>query len=129
MGKKWMLALSANRDTFLCPVLCWGSAVQRIIATIPNYDDSLSKCSVSLAGETLEISNAFVRKLLRHTCLIFGGFATFGFHPHEIGNKSIRSGAAMSLFLMAHSPAKIMILVVCWSSDAFLVYIQPQVLE
>jgi hypothetical protein len=113
---------------FLCPVLRWGSAVQRIIATIPNYDDSLSMCSVSLAGETLEISNAFVRKLLRHTCLIFGGFATFGFHPHEIGNKSIRSGAAMSLFLMDHSPAKIMILG-RWSSDAFLVYIRPQVLE
>ena len=34
----------------------------------------------------------------------------------------------MSLFLMDHSPAKIMILG-CWSSDAFLVYIRPQVLE
>jgi hypothetical protein len=30
---------------------------------------------------------------------------------------------------MDHLPAKIIILVVCWSSDAFLVYIQPQVLE
>ncbi len=34
----------------------------------------------------------------------------------------------MSLFLMDHSPAKIMILG-RWSSDAFLVYIRPQVLE
>jgi hypothetical protein len=63
-----------------------------------------------------------------HTCSIFRGFKTFGFHPREIGNKSIRSGAAMSLFLMDHSPAKIMILG-HWSSDAFLVYIRPQVLE
>jgi hypothetical protein len=34
----------------------------------------------------------------------------------------------MSLFLIDHSPAKIMILG-RWSSDAFLVYIRPQVLE
>ena len=34
----------------------------------------------------------------------------------------------MALFLMNHSPARIMILG-RWSSDAFLVYIRPQVLE
>jgi hypothetical protein len=113
---------------YLCPVLRWGSAVQRIIATIPNWNDQTTLCSVLLDEQVLEISNVFVRKLLRHTCYLFGGFDTFGFHPHEIGNKSIRSGAAMSLFLMDHSPAKIMILG-RWSSDAFLVYIRPQVLE
>ena len=59
---------------------------------------------------------------------MFGGEKTFGFHPHELGNRSIRSGAAMSLFLRDHSPAKIMILG-RWKSDAFLVYIRPQVLE
>jgi hypothetical protein len=59
---------------------------------------------------------------------MFGGKPTFGFHPHEIGNRSIRSGAAMALFLKDHSTAKIMILG-RWSSDAFLAYIRPQVLE
>jgi hypothetical protein len=34
----------------------------------------------------------------------------------------------MALFLMDHSPAKIMFLG-RWASDAFLVYIRPQVLE
>ena len=34
----------------------------------------------------------------------------------------------MALFLANHSPAKIMILG-CWKLDAFLMYIQPQVLE
>ena len=128
-GKK-MDARTQRRSghKFLCPVLRWGSAVQRIVATIPDWNEQTTLCSFALDGETLEIGNAFVRKLLRHTCYIFGGFKTFGFHPHEIGNKSIRSGAAMSLFLMDHSPAKIMILG-RWSSDAFLVYIRPQVLE
>jgi hypothetical protein len=59
---------------------------------------------------------------------MFGGKSTFRFNPHEIGNRSIQSGAAMALFLKVHSTAKIMILG-RWSSDAFLVYIRPQVLE
>jgi hypothetical protein len=35
----------------------------------------------------------------------------------------------MALFLLDHHPHKIMILGGCWASDAFLVYIRPQVLE
>ena len=50
------------------------------------------------------------------------------FSPMEIGNKSIRSGAAVSLFLADHTPAKIMMLG-RWLSDAFLDCIRPQVLE
>jgi hypothetical protein len=53
---------------------------------------------------------------------------TLSKHPREIGNRSIRSGAATALFMKDHSTAKIMILR-RWSSDAFLVYIRPQVLE
>jgi hypothetical protein len=128
-GKK-MDARSQRRSghSYLCPILRWGSAVQRITATIPDWTDQTTLCSIAIDDKIMEISNVFVRKLLRHTCFLFGGFTTFGFHPHEIGNRSIRSGAAMSLFLMDHSPAKIMILG-RWSSDAFLVYIRPQVLE
>jgi hypothetical protein len=113
---------------FLCPLLRWASAATRIVNTVPNWDEHTTLCSTVLNDETLEITNSFVKKLLRHTCSIFGGSKTFGFHPNDIGNKSLRSGAAMSLFLMDHSPAKIMILG-RWSSDAFLVYIRPQVLE
>lgn len=65
---------------------------------------------------------------MRHACTLFGGRDTFGFDAHDIGNKSLRSGAAMTLFIQNHSTAKIMILG-RWSSDAFLVYIRPQVLE
>jgi hypothetical protein len=95
---------------FLCPILCWGPAAQKIIATIPKYNGQTNLCSVFLNGEVLDLSNSFIRKLLRHTCDLYGGLTTFGFHSHEIGNRSIRSRAAMALFLMDHSPAKIMIL-------------------
>jgi hypothetical protein len=49
---------------FLCPVLCWGLAMQRILSTIPDWTEHTTLCSVALDGQTLEISNAFVRKLL-----------------------------------------------------------------
>jgi hypothetical protein len=60
--------------------------------------------------------------------LLLIGKATFLFDPQEIGNKSIKSGATMVLFINDVSTAKIMILG-CWSSNAFFVYIRPQVLE
>jgi hypothetical protein len=113
---------------FLCPVLRWLSAVQRIINTILNYNNQTNLCSVILNEEVLDILSSFVLKLIRHTCTLYRGFSAFGFHPHKIGNRSIRSGAAMALFLMDHSPAKIRILG-CWASNAFLVYICPQVLK
>ena len=46
----------------------------------------------------------------------------------DIGTKSIRSGAAMGLFLANHSTERIM-LMGRWLSQAFLVYIRPQVIE
>ena len=52
----------------------------------------------------------------------------FGYRPAEIGTHSIRSGAAMALFLARTSVLKIMILG-RWSSAAFLRYIRPQVME
>ena len=61
-------------------------------------------------------------------CRLHGGVKRFGFHPEEIGNRSIRSGAAMALFLNDVSSDKIMILG-RWKSKAFLDYIRPQVVQ
>ena len=53
----------------------------------------------------------------------------FGFTKEEIGTRSIRSGAAMSLAVQGgHTDEKIRILG-RWKSLAFLTYIRPQVLE
>jgi hypothetical protein len=112
----------------LCPVVRWGTIVLRIRRTIPGFSATTTVNTIRLGSKTLLIANSFTKKSLRTTCRIFGGKATFGFDPHEIGNKSVRSGAAMALFLADVSTAKIMILG-RWSSDAFLAYIRPQVLE
>jgi hypothetical protein len=55
---------------FLCPILRWCSPVQPIIATVPDWNDQTNLCSVYISREVLHISNAFVQKLLRHTCLL-----------------------------------------------------------
>ena len=53
-------------------------------------------------------------------------------HPtlavEKLGTRSIRSGAAMALFMKNTDTERIKILG-RWSSDAFLVYIRPQILE
>jgi hypothetical protein len=102
---------------------CAGDAIRRIIATIRlERADNAMLCHTR--GARPSSGNAFVRKLLRHTCSIFGDLKHSGSTPRD-RNKSIRSGPQW-LFLM-DLPCKIMILG-RWSSDAFLVYIR-QVLE
>ena len=54
----------------------------------------MTLCSFALDGETLEIGNAFVRKLLRHTCSTFGG----------IGLHSTTSPRMDPQHLMQHDP-------------------------
>jgi hypothetical protein len=115
-------------DHIMCPVRRTAALVRRILRTIPRADSDTPINSIQVHGQTLQISGSFLRDQLRKTCQDMGGKATLGFDPHEIGTKSIRSGAAMALFLMNHSVHRIMILG-RWSSDAFLVYIRPQVLE
>jgi hypothetical protein len=95
---------------------------------VPEATGATTINTIAIDGKAGLITNTYILNLLRNTCYTFGGKATFGFDPHEIGNKSIRSGAAMALFINDISTAKIMILG-RWSSDAFLVYIRPQVLE
>jgi len=114
---------------FLCPIRRWSSAVKRVLSTVHDANKDTPICATpDFSGKQIYITSSFTLNLLRSSCKRFGGKPKFGFAPDEIGNKSIRSGAAMALFLNNHSTAKIMILG-RWSSDAFLVYIRPQVLE
>lgn len=118
-----------THDTILCPTRL-AHAVQRVLNFVANAGPETLLCSYQPENshQPCHLSDDFTLKLLRNTCKTFGGKTTFGFSPDEIGNRSIRSGAAMALFLKDHSVHKIMILG-RWSSDAFLVYIRPQVLE
>jgi hypothetical protein len=111
-------------DKILCPVLRLHSLISRIRQTVPGHAIN----TVHLAGTTVAITNSFLLKQIRYTCRICGDHKTFGFYSTKIGTHSLRSGGAMALFLNNHLVHKIMIFG-RWSSDAFLVYIRPQVLK
>jgi hypothetical protein len=76
----------------------------------------------------LQLASGFLRSQLRHACSALGGKKVFGFDSEDIGTKSIRSGAAMGLFLANHSTERIM-LMGRWESQAFLVCTCPEAIE
>jgi hypothetical protein len=111
--------------------LAWSKVVARIVsspktslATPVNffYDPSARP-----GFEARLITQANTSLLLRTTATILGK-KKIGYAVADIGTHSLRSGAAMALFLANESVYKIMILG-RWSSDAFLAYIRPQVLK
>ena len=120
---------SKSGHSQLCPVLCFARAVLRVRLFVPSANNNTLLCAIHNSRRRSHfITNDFTLKLIRQTCDLWGGRRVFGFSSKHIGNRSIRSGAAMSLFLMNHSSDKIMILG-RWKSDAFLDYIRPQVIE
>ena len=56
------------------------------------------------------------------------GEARFEFKKEDVGTHSIRSGAAMAMYL-GECPVFMIMLIGRWSSDAFLRYIRKQVME
>ena len=115
-------------DPVMCPIRSLSSIARRIRESIPGAGGETQLNTVWEHGKETYITGERLRDSLRSTCTEMGGSDVFGFDGKDIGTKSLRSGAAMGLFLMNHSVAKIMILG-RWSSDAFLVYIRPQVME
>jgi hypothetical protein len=115
-------------DLVMCPVLRLASLVQRILRIMPLAGRDTPVSTTCGGTEPTTIKAETLRMHLRLACTLGGDKAVFGYSASDIGTRSIRSGAAMGLFLMNHPVAKIMILG-RWSSDAFLDYICPQVLE
>lgn len=116
-------------DPVMCPVLRLASLVERVRRNVPLAgSDTPVNSTYTDHSRHSQITGATLRRHLRSACTLGGGRATFGYDASDIGTRSLRSGAAMGLFLMNHPVAKIMILG-RWSSDAFLDYIRPQVLE
>jgi hypothetical protein len=114
-------------DPVLCPVLAWSNVVARILASpktsLATTENFFYDSSTRTGFEARLITQANTQSLATIV-----GKKTIGYAATDIGTHSLRSGAAMAIFLANESVHKIMILGQ-WSSDAFLVYILPQVLE
>ena len=116
-------------DESLCPVRRFGRAVLRVLMYVENTGMDIFLWSTSSREvRTNVITSEFTLKVLRSTCIKFGGTKEFGFNSTDISNKSLRSGAAMGLFMTNTDTMRIMILG-RWKSTAFLKYIRSQTLE
>jgi len=115
-------------DKLLCPVRCWANVVRRI----RQYPGCTDSTPVNMVFEPktrayIEIEANAIAKALRIAATIIGE-QNLGFHPNELGTHSIRSGAAMAMYL-TRTPVYTIMLIGRWSSDAFLRYIRTQVQE
>ena len=112
-------------DEILCPCLRWPRIIIRIIRFIKFPTPHTCVCEMDTEN-TKFITQQDVLYVLRMMCVLWKD--ELNFSPEDIGTRSIRSAAAMCLFLRNHSVVKIMLLG-RWKSDSFLAYIRPQVME
>ena len=120
-----------TNDPELCPVRSIATLVNNILNRVPHSPLTTPLCTVFINNTNFDsrrLTNSDLLTHLRRACTLLGGHNAFGFSGREIGTRSLRSGAAMALFLAGHPPANIMLLG-RWRSTAFLQYIRPQILE
>ncbi len=113
-------------DPVMCPVKLWAFIVERILT----YKGTNKDSPISLAlhrNSTISITSEMVANLLNDGIIAIGEMK-LGIHHSEVGTHSIRSGAAMAMYL-AGVPIFSIMLIGQWLSLAFLKYIRKQVQE
>ena len=110
----------------LCPVRAWAAIVTRI----RGYQDTNNDTPVNTyeyKGKLCYVSSVNVLKAIRAAVTVLGP-DHLGYTAAEVGTHSLRSSAAMAMYL-AGVPVFTIMLIGRWSSDAFLRYIRRQVQE
>lgn len=118
-------------DPVLCPVRCWASVVTRVLqqpfanqqSPVNYFFDSTKPISHQIKYFTADSVTDFLRLTCKSKPDMF-----FGYNSSQISTHSLRSGAAMALFLADEHPYRIMLLG-RWLSCAFIDYIRPQVMN
>ena len=116
----------ASGDTKLCPVRSAAVIVQRI----RGYNGTTADTPISAVlvnDQITQVTSENVIIALRDAVVAIGEHR-LGITKDQIGTHSIRSGAAMAMYLGECAVFTIM-LIGRWSSDAFLRYIRKQVME
>jgi hypothetical protein len=109
---------------FLCPVKQWAAVVNRIWS----YPGANINTPVSAVWRYDKLDNLTSQTLINalRDAVIAVGEDSLGFKASEVGTHSIRSGAAMQMYL-GECPVYTIMLIGRWSSDAFLRYIRKQI--
>ena len=119
-----------TKDPILDPVMRLASAVIRIKRKVKDWNQKTELCTTGDTSNRLRTTSELTLKTIRMVCRARGGKQEFGFAPEEIGNKSLRSGAAMALALSKQRYSELHIMFLGrWKSNAFWDYIRPQVIE
>ena len=113
-------------DPELCPVQHWANVVRRL-RSYPNYND---KWPVYTYFDGTKFSDLSSKEFINDIRAIVDtiGRDILGFTSESVGTHSNRSGGAMMMYLAKNPPYTIM-MIGRWSSNAFLKYIEKQVLE
>ncbi len=111
----------------ICPILVWAKIIQRIRNYPHSTDNTPVNTFMDKNGRIHQITGSQLLKRIRLAATAIGK-DILGFSPQYIGLHSVRSGAAMVMFL-AGVPVYTIMLLGRWSSDAFLWYIRKQVKE
>ena len=118
------ITMHAASDEILCPVKSWARVVKRI-TQIKSHSPDTHVNTFSDNGKVFLVTSSDAMTALRSAAKTIGT-QKLGFSPTEIGTHSIRSGAAMAMYL-DEVPVYTIMLNGRWSSDAFLLYIRKQV--
>ena len=113
-----------SEDPLLCPVRSWAAVVRRIWS-YPGASWETPVSAVWRNDRIEHITSGEVVNSIRAAVKAYGE-SKLGFKAEEVGTHSIRSGAAMSMYL-GEAPVFTIMMIGRWSSDAFLRYIRKQV--
>lgn len=121
------ITMHRTADPTLCPVRSWSAIVTRIWSYPGVTADTPVNTFQLPNGKLAQVKSSEILKSLRNAVTIIG-VDILGFKSSEMGTHSIRSSAAMAMYL-AGVPVYTIMLIGRWSSDAFLRYIRRQVQE
>ncbi len=118
------VVMKESGDPIICPVASWQAIVRRIYSYPGSSPDSYVN-SFFDNGKLQAITASQIIMHLRTAAALIGK-SVLGFDSSEIGTHSLRSGAAMAMYL-GRVPVFTIMLTGRWRSTAFLVYIRKQV--
>ena len=118
------ITMHASNHAIMCPVRSWARVVRRVSRCYGNNTDTLVS-SFRQGKKIFNVSSKDALVAIRAAAQRVGE-SKLGFKVDDIGTHSLRSGAAMAMYL-DDAPVYTIMIIGRWSSDAFLLYIRKQV--
>jgi len=111
-------------DPIMCPVRAEAELVHRI-RSYPTTTDETPISAVLMGSRVRHVTSKQVARALQDTVTEIGE-DVLNIKAEEVGTQSLRSAAVMAMSLRG-LPVYLIMLMGCWSSNAFLRYIREQI--